>query len=161
MKKLFHFLGIAVFMAVLFSACSGPKNTMAGADVSRSKFTGNWTITHVGYEGLVSGAVQNVFDQAPPAAFAGSTWRLTNSGNGLYTLTNGTSQSIYWSVNNSDPNGQLFQFKKIYQGDKAKNIETGYQLVVAGNDGSTMTLKSPVAVGNGTAYVVYTFSKIR
>jgi len=77
----------------------------------------------------------------------------------MYTLNNGTSQSIFWSVNNSDPSGQIFQFKKIYEGDKPKNVAEGYQLYVVSNNGSSMTLKSPVAVGNGTAFVIYTFSK--
>ena len=52
----------------------------------------------------------------PPAAFVGSTWQLTNSGNGIYTLADGTSQTIYWSLND---NNQTFQFKKIFEGDKS------------------------------------------
>lgn len=162
MKMLFRSIFSLTAFILILSSCSGPKNTIAGTDVSRSKFTGDWTVTRVSYDGLLSGAVQNVFDQAAPGAFEGSTWKLTNSGNGIYTLTSGTSQTIYWSVNNSNPQGQLFQFKKIYQGDKAQNVSTGYQLLVSGNDGSTMTLKSPVSLGNGgTGYVVYTFSRAR
>lgn len=159
MKKLLSILIAVSAITLLFASCSGPKNAAGGDIASRGKFTGNWTITNVTYDGLVENAVQSVFDQAPPRAFVGSTWQLTNSGNGLYTLTNGTSQTIYWSVNNNDPRGQLFQFKKIYQGDKAKNVETGYQLIVSGNDGSTMTLRTPISIGSSTGYVVYTFRK--
>ncbi len=161
MKKLFQIFTVLVTASFIFSACSGPKYTAGGADVSRSKFTGDWTISNVTYEGLVEGAVQTVFDQAPPRSFVGSTWKLTNSGNGIYTLPSGTSQTIYWSVNNNDSRGQLLQFKKIYQGDKAKNVSTGYQLLVAGNDGSSMTLKTPVAYGNTTGYIVYSFNKAK
>ena len=135
------------------------KGATSSASVSRGKFTGKWVIGSIRYDGLVENAVQNVFDQAPPSAFRGSVWNLTNSGNGMYTLNNGTSQTIFWSVNNTDPKGQIFQFKKIYEGDKAKNVTEGYQLYVVSNDGSTMILKSPVAVGSQTAYIIYTFSK--
>ena len=161
MKKIFQLTLLMAVVAFVFASCSSQKGTVANANVSRGKFTGTWTITNISYDGLVENAVQSVFDQAPPSAFRGSTWNLTNSGNGLYTLSNGTSQTIFWSVNNTDPNAQIFQFKKIFEGDKAKNVTAGYQLYVVGNDGNNMTLKSPVSVGTGTAYIMYTFSKTK
>jgi len=162
MKNIFRTTLIVTLLAFVISSCSTPQNTMTSApSASRGKFTGTWTITAISYDGLVENAVQNVFDQAPPSAFRGSTWQLTNSGNGVYTLTNGASQTIFWSVNSTDPNGQVFQFKKIYQGDKAKNVTAGYQLYVINNDGNRMTLKSPVSVGNSTAYIIYEFSKTK
>jgi hypothetical protein len=160
MKKILSIILTVAAFTFVMSSCSTPQNAMTGApSASRGKFTGTWTISTINYDGLVENAVQNVFDQAPPSAFRGSTWQLTNSGNGMYTLNNGVSQTIFWSVNNSNPNGQIFQFKKIYQGDKAKNVTAGYQLYVVSNDGSQMTLKSPVSVGSGTAYIIYTFNK--
>jgi len=160
MKKLVQLSLTVLALTFIISACSSSKNAVTGAsNVSRGKFTGNWTISSVNYEGIVQQAVQNVFDQAPPQAFVGSTWKLTNSGNGTYTLQDGTSQTIFWSVNNSTGSDQLFQFKKLFEGDKAQKVTQGYQLIVAANDGTSMTLKSPVALGNKTAYVVYTFAK--
>jgi len=161
MKKILQLLVLIAVAATVLTACSGQKGTVANSNVARGKFTGTWTVTRITYEGLVESAVQNVFDQAPPAAFRNSTWQLTNSGNGMYTLANGTSQSIYWGINNTDASGQIFQFKKIYQGDKPKNVTEGYQLYVAGNDGATMTLKSPVALGGSNAYIVYHFAKTK
>ncbi|WP_184543894.1 hypothetical protein [Mucilaginibacter sp. FT3.2] len=142
----------------LFAACSTPQNTTT-TNVSRGKFTGTWTLNNVSYDGLVQNAVQNVFDQAAPEAFVGSTWKLTNSGNGIYTLANGVSQTIFWSVYNGGTTGTQFQFKKLYQGDKAKNVAEGYRLDIASNDGATMVLKSAVAVGNSTGYIIYSFTK--
>jgi hypothetical protein len=142
----------------LFAACSTPQNATT-TNVSRGKFTGTWTLNNVSYQGLVQSAVQNVFDQAAPEAFVGSTWKLTNSGNGIYTLANGTSQTIFWSVYNGGTTGTQFQFKKLYEGDKAKNVAEGYRLDIASNDGSAMVLKSPVAVGGGTGYIIYSFTK--
>jgi len=160
MKKLVQLSLTVLALTFIISACSSSKNAVTGAsNVSRGKFTGTWTISSVNYEGIVQQAVQNVFDQAPPQAFMGSTWKLTNSGNGTYTLQDGTSQTIFWSVNNSTGSDQLFQFKKLFEGDKAQKVTQGYQLIVAANDGTSMTLKSPVALVNKTAYVVYTFAK--
>lgn len=163
MKTTFRISFFIAALSFVIASCSTPKGTTTSgtAAAGRGKFTGTWTISSISYNGIVESAVQNVFDQSAPSTFRGSTWNLTNSGNGLYTLTNGTSQTIFWSVNNTDPNGQIFQFKKIYQGDKAKNVTAGYQLYVVSNDGSTMVLKSPIGVGSGTAYVIYTFNKTK
>jgi hypothetical protein len=162
MKKILRITLLFAALAFVISACSTPQGTVASTPTApRGKFTGTWTVTGITYDGLVEGAVQNVFDQSAPSTFRGSTWQLTNSGNGIYTLPNGTSQTIFWSVNNGDGNGQIFQFKKIYQGDKAKNVTAGYQLYVVSNDGNYMTLKSPVALGSKTAYIVYEFSKTK
>jgi hypothetical protein len=154
MKRLF--LASITFLAVIIlaSGCSVVNKT---AGVDRSRFVGTWTISNVSYEGIIGNAVSKVFDQASPNAFVGSTWQLTNSGNGLYTLPDGTSQSIYWSYYN--PGGGVqpqFQFKKVYQGDKIKNIDSGYRLNIGNADGQTLTLKVPVT---STGYVVYSFIK--
>jgi hypothetical protein len=162
MKRILQSTLLFAVIALVLSACSGSKNmassTGAASNVSRGRVTGTWTVSNVSYEGLVQSAVSNVFDQAPPAAFVGSTWKLTNSGNGIYTLTNGQSQTIFWSLYN-DPSGQMFQFKKIFEGDKAKNVDTGYRLLISSADNNSMTLRSPVNVGNGTGYVVYSLVK--
>ena len=159
MKQLFQFSAIIAFVMLVATGCSVVNKT---AGVDRSKFVGTWTLNNVSYDGLVGNAVQRVFDQAPPADFIGSTWILTNSGNGQYSLTNGTSQSIYWSYYNPG-NGvePAFQFKKVYQGDKAKNIDSGYRLIIGSADGNTMVLKTAINVGSNNGYVVYSFTKTK
>ena len=142
------------------SSCSTIKKlpaTVSGA--SRARFVGVWALTKVSYDGLLPGTVQNIFDQAPPDEFNGSTWNLTNSGNGSYSLTNGTSQTIFWSYNNS--NGGVFQFKKLYQGDSARKVQDGYQLTIASIDGANMVLRLPVALGDKTAYIILSFYKTK
>lgn len=156
MKKILQ-LSFAVLAATfILQACSTTKSLTGAAN---GPVNGTWLLTNVTYEGLVPGAVQEVFNQAPPAAFVNSTWALSNSGNGSYTLANGTSQKIFWSYNNQDKASPIFQFKKIYEGDKAKNVAEGYQLNVVQADKTSMILKSPVAVGNKMAYIVYNFRK--
>jgi hypothetical protein len=166
MKKIFQTSLAILALSFVFTACSTPQNTnstpateTSATSVSRGKFVGTWTLTNVTYDGLVPNAVQNVFDQAAPSAFVGSTWKFTNSGNGVYTLTNGQSQTIFWSVFNGGTTGTQFQFKKLYEGDKAKNVQEGYRLNIGTVSSTGMTLMSPVAVGNGTGYIVYTFTK--
>ena len=156
MKKILYFSLTVLAFTFILQACSTTKS-LVGAQ--NGPINGNWVLTNVGYEGLVAGAVQTVFDQAPPAAFVNSTWALSNSGNGSYTLSNGTTQNIFWSYNNQDKANPTFQFKKIFAGEKPKNVAEGYQLNVAQADNTSMTLKSPIANGGRTAYVVYTFSK--
>ena len=158
MKKIFQILFVSLISTFIFS-CAGMKGAVTPSGPSRSAFVGTWTLTNVSYSGLVEGSVQTVFDQAPPQDFVNSTWELTNSGNGSYTLTNGTAQNIYWSVNSGDALGAIFQFKKINQGESPKNVTKGYQLVISNNDATSMTLKSLVYLGNKNGYVVYTFVK--
>lgn len=157
MKRLFQISITCLVAIILASGCSVVNKT---AGVDRSKFVGTWTITSVTYEGILGPAVSKVFDQASPGAFVGSTWQLTNSGNAVYTLTDGTAQSIYWSYYNPGGGVQpMFQFKKVYQGDKVKNVDSGYRLAIRNIDSSTMTLKVPVDVEGRIAYVVYSFMK--
>lgn len=160
MKKQFH-LSILVAVCILaISSCSSIKKlpaTIAGA--SRSRFVGVWTLTKVSYDGLLPGTVQTLFNQGPPDEFNGSTWNLTNSANGIYTLTNGTSQTIYWSYDNSS--GEVFQFKKLYKGDSARKVQEGYKLIVSSIDGNNMMLKLPVSIGDKTAYVILSFDKTK
>ncbi|MES2808850.1 MAG: hypothetical protein V4619_09515 [Bacteroidota bacterium] len=159
MKKIVQLTFTFLALAFILQACSTTK-TSGSASASRGNFVGTWTITDISYDGLVPNAVQDVFNQAPPAAFVNSTWKLTNSGEGMYTLANGTSQTIFWSFNNADKSTPIFQFKKIYQGDKPKNVAEGYQLNVAQSGGGTFIAKTPVVIGSKTAYIVYTFKKV-
>jgi hypothetical protein len=161
MKRIFQHALAILAVALVFSSCSSQKGTVASSStgVSRGKFVGTWNLTNVTYDGLLENAVQTTFDQAPPRAFVGSVWKLTNSGNGIYTLSNGASQTIFWSVFNDPTSGTSFQFKKLFEGDKAKNVQEGYRLNIASITGTDMTLRSPVSVGNGTGYVVYSFTK--
>jgi len=161
MKKLIQYSIVAIFIGVVFNSCSTTQKAVSyTAGAARSKFVGTWVCNSVTYQDIITGTVRKVFDQAAPQDFVNSTWILTNSGNGQYSLVNGTQQSIYWSYYNPG-NGETpaFQFKKVYQGDKAKNVDSGYRLVISSIDGNGMVLKTPVDMNGKTGYVVYSFSK--
>ena len=160
MKKQLQIALLMLIAVITLSRCSGVKKlpaTVAGA--SRARFVGIWKLNNISYDGLLPGSVQMLFDQGPPDSFNGSTWNLTNSGNGIYTLNNGTSQTLFWSYDGG--NGGTFQFKKLYQGDRAKNVQEGYKLMVTSNDSNNMILKLPVSLGDKTAFVVLNFNKTR
>ncbi len=163
MKKTLLKTVCVVVVALIFSTCSALKKNPNA--ISRGKISGNWGITAVTLEGLLPGNVQSVFNTAPYICFENSNWKLTNSGDGSFTINNtkngcqvGFTQNIYWSFSNGT-SGPEFQFKKLSDKDKAKNVAEGYRLLVTSTTGNTMVLKSPVQYGGKTGYVVYNFVK--
>ncbi|HTN00076.1 MAG TPA: hypothetical protein VL088_15070, partial [Pedobacter sp.] len=65
-------------------------------------------------------------------------------------------QNIFWSVSTAD---ETFQFKKINEGEKPKNVTDGYRLMLSSANNSSMIIKSPIEYGSGSAYVVLNFTK--
>ena len=157
MKKIAYSIVLLFTAMAVITACSTTRNA-ANNPLGRGKITGTWTVNSIAYEGIVENAVQSVFDQGPANVFQGSTWTLTNSGKGTYALTNGTVQSIFWAMNN-DGGTPEFSFKKLNDGDKAKNVEAGYKMLVTNADGDNLTLKAPVSYSGGTGYIVYNMVK--
>ena len=157
MKTIFKSTLILGFVAV-FAACS-PK-TMTTATVSRGDIFGTWMVTRVDMQGFPMGtSAGRVFDMANAQDFEGSTWVLKGGGTGTISLTNGDVQPIYWSVNKSTP-VPTFQFKKLMDGQKAKDVETGYSLDFGDVSGGTAVFKTPVFLSGGqTAYINLTFAK--
>ena len=155
-------LAIALFSASLLvlEGCS-PKTTSGAPAVKRGNVTGNWVLNNITFEGIPDVAVKGFLGEASYKCFVGSTWSLTNSGRGNYSLPSSANcgaktQNIFWSVSSAD---ETFQFKKLYEGEKAKNIEEGYRFVLASGDGNAMTIKSPIEYSGRTAYVVMNFVK--
>lgn len=161
MKRILVIAAILCSSIMILQSCSSTKGTAAGANLRRGSVTGHWVLDNVSFEGVPAANVRSLFDEASYKCFIGSTWNLTNSGNGTYTLP-GTAdcpsrtQAIFWSVSTAD---ETFQFKKLNQGDKAKNITAGYRLVLSAANGDSMVLRSPVEYGSGPANIVLSFVK--
>jgi hypothetical protein len=141
-------------------SCS-PKTTSSTTATRRGDVSGNWTLTDVTFEGIPDVAVKNFLGEGSYKCFVNSTWSLTNSGNGSYSLPGSDAcaaktQNIFWSVNSADG---TFQFKKLYEGDKAKNVTEGYVMNLISSDGNTMVIKSPISYSGKTANVVLNFTK--
>lgn len=160
MKKSGLIAAILLVSTMVLYSCS-PKTTSGTVALRKGNVTGNWVLNDISYEGIVESAVKTLFTEAAPKCFLGSSWSFTNSGNGSYTLPGGMSceqktQAIYWSVSPAD---ETFQFKKLNEGEKARNVTEGYRLILSAADGQMLTLKSPVEVANGSAYIVLHFTK--
>ncbi|WP_343565103.1 hypothetical protein [Sphingobacterium sp.] len=147
------------------SAASGPS-----ASEWRSAVKGTWTLNSIDRENLPSTfTIKSVFEEAPAECFVGSNWNFIGNGKGSITFNAqgtlcapGASREIFWSIYN--PGKGLgepqFQFKKIYAGDKAKNVTTGYRLDLSYSDGNKLIMKMPLTVANGEAYLVFNFSRV-
>ena len=160
MKRILVIAAILCSSLMVLQSCSSTQNT-ASSSLKRGKVTGTWVLNDITFDGIPAIAVRSLFDEASYKCFIGSTWNLTNSGNGTYILPGGnecaaTTQSIFWSVSTAD---ETFQFKKIYEGDKAKNVTSGYRLILSSTTGDNLVLRSPIEYGNKTAYIVMNFSK--
>lgn len=160
MKKLINSTLIIAFAAIMLTACSASKTAVNTQQVSRSDVSGTWIVNNVSLDGFPAGySVRNVFDMAAYGDFQGSTWDLNGNGTGSISLTNGAVQPIYWSVNKSGA-VHTFQFKKLADGQKPKEVTTGYSLEFGDVSGGTAVFKTPVSLPGGqTAYINFTFAK--
>lgn len=156
MKKgiLFLFFVAAI---VFITSCTSSKNG-TNLKPTNGNLAGTWTISNIMVDVPAGFQVTNVFDEAPYQDFEGSTWNLIRNGKGSFTLTNGTKEDIYWSISGKGNDAQ-FQFKKL-NGQKARNVEEGYKLLLGPVSRDSFTVKSMIDVGSGkTGNIVYTFSK--
>ncbi|SDL48328.1 lipocalin family protein [Pedobacter antarcticus] len=161
MKRILVIAAILCSSLMVLQSCSSTKNASAGASLKRGNVTGNWVLNDITFEGVPAANVKSLFNEASYKCFIGSTWRLTNSGNGSYMLPGTTdcpsrTQDIFWSVSTAD---ETFQFKKLNEGDKAKNVTEGYRLILSHADDNNLTLKSPVEYGSSSAYIVLNYTK--
>ena len=161
MKRIMFIAAILCSSMMVLQSCSSTKGTTAGANLRRGAVTGNWVLSNISFEGVPAANVRSLFNEASYKCFIGSSWSFTNSGNGSYTLP-GTvdcparTQDIFWSVSVAD---ETFQFKKLNEGDKAKNVTDGYRLIYSSATSDNLVLKSPVDYGNGSANIVLNFTK--
>src|SRR5690606_670993 len=153
MKKLFQLSLFLVFVGFIASCNSA---NQAIRQVSRSDVSGTWQVSSVSLENFPAGTeLGNVFDMYRYQDFEGSTWILQGNGFGSIRLNNGAVQPIYWSVNKAG-GFHTFDFKKLADGQRPRDVTTGYTLEF-GNwmDGSAQ-LRSPVRLSSGqTGYIVF------
>jgi len=139
-------------------------NTKVIAD-NEKLMRGDWAVTNVSVEGINQSYVDvTVFDEGNSKCYEGSSWHLVqNNATGNYTFNAGGNCpsgtiKIKWFI--TDENGQYyFNFKKIYEGEKPKNVVDGYKLRVASNTGSTIVLVQDLMFEGKPISVSYTFQK--
>ena len=149
---------------------SSVSNSGPSASQWRNGVKGSWVLNSVTRQDIPqSYTIKNIFDEAPVDCFIGSTWNLpTGNYKGSITFNstgtlcaNGAVRTIIWSIFDPKDGGEPeFQFKKLYAGDKAANVTTGYRLALMFADGQSLSMKMPVDLDNGQrGYLVFNFSK--
>ncbi|GAA4796836.1 hypothetical protein GCM10023231_26650 [Olivibacter ginsenosidimutans] len=167
---------ILVPIFLLFLACSSSKQTTSSSSASspsagqwKRGVRGQWVLNSVEKRNFPAGAsVKRIFDEAPIACFVGSTWNLIANGKGSITFATdgelcapGATREIFWSIYKPEDGGEpQFQFKKLFPGEKAKDITEGYRLELAYADEQNLTLNMPVNTGgNSNSLLEFKFSK--
>lgn len=173
----------AVFMVVFLSSCGAQKkssmggatssvNTNQGPTASQWKagVRGVWVLNSVEREDIPKAyTIKNIFDEAPVECFIGSVWNLPggnhrgsitfNSGGTL--CADGAVRTIVWSI--FDPKNGYdqpeFQFKKIYSGEKASDVNSGYRLKLSYADEDNLEMRMPIPLDDGQGFLVFRFQK--
>lgn len=161
MKRIVLIIALALSAMITLDSCS-PKTTTGTVAAKRGDVSGNWILSTITFENIPEVAVKSFLGENSYKCFIGSTWNLTGSGKGMYNLAASSScgaktQNIFWSVSTAD---ETFQFKKVNEGEKAKNITDGYRLMLSSANNTNMIIKSPIQYGSGSAYVVLNFTKV-
>lgn len=181
-KHILSFLSLVVAV-VLVSACGAqrkdggysnvPATSNEGPTASqwRNGVKGTWVLNSVTREDIPQTyTIKNIFDEAPVECFIGSVWHLpTGNYRGSITFNasgtlcaTGAVRTIIWSIYNPGKGmGQPeFQFKKLYAGDKAANVTTGYRLGLSYADAQTLTMRMAVDLDNGSrGYLIFNFTR--
>lgn len=157
MKKINQYTFILI--TILLSSCS-TFNKAASEKVLRSDVSGTWVLTDIDLEDFPVGfSVGNLFHMTDYLDFQNSIWDLKGGGTGSISLTNGTIQPIYWSINKAG-GIPTFQFKKLREGQKAKEVDTGYSLEFGDVLNGMLIFKTPVDLTTGQrAYIKLSLSK--
>ncbi len=123
------------------------------------KMKGTWTLTSVDYAKNLK--IQPFDENADISCFIGSTWNLIpNNFTGTYTLNGGSScPSTVQPIKFEVLGGNLFRFKKIPNGTKAKLVTAGYEMNIKSMDENMMSLSQNVMVDGTSEEIVYNFSK--
>jgi hypothetical protein len=147
--------------AMLAISCSSSKNANT---VKRNDVKGNWRLEGVSYEGLASSEKLRLvlLDEGNENCLVGSTWNLPNNGYGSYTINASQSgcsageKKIVWSYREEGDQPQ-FQFKKLQEGEKAKNITEGYRFKIQSASNESMTLQSEITYQGKPIFIKYAF----
>lgn len=160
MKSGLRIIIMALVLAIIFEACSSTKSTQTNtSNLNVGAFSGKWTVTDVRVDIPADYKISNVFDEAPYQDFKGSKWELIRNGKGSFTLNNGSKQEIFWSLYNQ-ANEKMFQFKKLEDKDKPKNVNDGYRLQIMQSADTVFVLRSSLNLGDQKqGYITYNFSK--
>lgn len=171
MKTLRLFASVLLGLSVL-SACTVKQQASErgpSATQWKSGVRGTWVLQSIDKENFPNDhSVKTIFEEAPPECFVGSVWNLPSNGSGniRFEATGrlcapGAVRNIHWSIFNPGTQGgePQFQFKKIYPGDQAKNVTSGYRMELSYADENSLVMRMPLNVGGKQGFLVFNFEK--
>ncbi|KAA2245164.1 hypothetical protein F0L74_04165 [Chitinophaga agrisoli] len=157
---------LCLIAASLFAVSCASSSGAATQSISKGSVQGNWIVTDIQFEGIPANSKVTVFDEASYNCFKGSSWSLPSNGKGSYTLSSTSdgcttvSQPIMWSLY-KQAGSSMFQFKKLAEGVKAKDVTDGYRVELSSADGNNMVWRAPVTFEGNSAFIVYTLQRSR
>ncbi|WP_143884152.1 lipocalin family protein [Chryseobacterium binzhouense] len=158
MKKLL--LAGIVGTSLFAVSCSGVKKA-GEAQNQRAEFLkmkGDWQIVSIDYD--KSYKIKPFDEGADAQCFIGSHWRfIPNNYSGSYTLNGGGSCPKLIQPIKVDIKSNVFSFKKIAEGTKAKQNTAGYTLNLIDRGTDEFSLEQNVPFEGNTIKVVYNFQR--
>lgn len=184
MKKYILSVCSILVTVIMLTSCGAQKKSSVGGTTTtisndgpsarewRNGLKGRWILNAVTREDIPKNyTIKNIFDEAPVDCFIGSEWNLPG-GNYKGSITfhasgtlcaDGAVRNFVWSIYDL-PNDNLqpqFQFKKLYAGERARDVTTGYRMDLSYSDGTSLVMRMPIPLDNGTGYLVFNFSRIQ
>ena len=149
----------AVAGSAICLSCATAKTAQQNR-VDYLQLKGNWQITSVDYD--KSFAIRPFNENADAQCFVGSQWNLIpNNYTGSHTLNGGgTCPTVTQPIKFEVLNGNQFQFKKLVEGTKAKQVTSGYTLTLANRTENSFSLEQDVPFEGQIVKVIYNFVKV-
>lgn len=167
MKNIFLLgvLGTSLFLTSCKTANQANTSTVSAKDAQamRSqvmKMKGLWQISSVDYD--KSYKIKPFDEGADAQCFVGSQWNLVpNNNTGSYTINGGgacpmVTQPIKFEVTKNNE----FKFKKVMEGEKAKNATAGYVLEMQNLSQDNFTVVQNVNFEGANLKVYYNFVRV-
>lgn len=159
MKKL---LFVGLIGSLVLNSCSTVQQGQQ-AQNNRAEFLklkGKWQISSIDYDKNLR--IKPFNEGVDAKCFIGSTWNLVpNNWTGSYTTNSSEGcPSISQPIKFEVVNGNQFQFKKLYAGEKAKTNTAGYILGFQNQTDNSFTLVQDVPFEGQYVKIYYNFIKI-
>lgn len=155
---------LCLMASIFVFSCKSQSGAATTQSINKSAVKGNWVITDISFEGIPRGSKVTVFDEASFNCFKGSQWVLPSNANGSYTLSSTedgcstATQPIVWSIYKQG-GADMFQFKKVGTGLKAKNVTEGYRVEISSLTNTSMVWRAAVNFEGNNAYIIYTLQR--
>lgn len=146
-------------MAFVLSSCGTTPRDVANK--SQRMLKGVWTLDQIKMDQSNFAEITSLFGQKK-SCMQGGTLRLIPNNNTGYYITNSscgaTKQNIEWFIEEKGST-EWFYFKEVAEGEKAKDVTTGYKLKVISKSEDSFHLTQEVPFENQAATIHLFFTR--